>query len=53
MSMSVAKNLMAEMKLKGMLYSVDRLLTDALSDEWSYSEFIDALLQSEYEYKTG
>jgi DNA replication protein DnaC len=51
--MSVAKNLMAEMKLKGMLYSVDRLLTDALSDEWSHSEFIDALLQSEYEYKTA
>lgn len=51
MSMSVAKNLMAEMKLKGMLYSVDRLTTEALNDEWSHSELIDALIEAEYEYK--
>lgn len=51
MSMSVAKNLMAEMKLKGMLYSIDRLTTEAINDEWSHSEFINALVESEYEYK--
>jgi len=52
MTMQVAKTLMAEMKLKGMMYAADRLLKEALDNEWSHSELVDGLIQAEYEYKT-
>ena len=47
MSTAVARNLMAEMKLFGMLAALDRIVTDATRDEASYTEFLDALLQAE------
>jgi DNA replication protein DnaC len=52
MTMQIAKTLMVEMKLKGMMYAVDRIVQSATQDNWSHSELIDALIQSEYEYKT-
>ena len=39
MSTAIAKNLMAEMKLLGMLAAFDKALTDATRDQTSYSEF--------------
>jgi DNA replication protein DnaC len=57
MSAAVAKNLMAEMKLLGMNDAFDQTLTDATRDQTSYTEFLDTLLQAEYdcrqERKTG
>jgi DNA replication protein DnaC len=51
MSGAVAKNLMAEMKLLGMLAAFDRAVTDATRDQISYTEFLDALLQAEADYR--
>jgi len=51
MSTAVAKNLMAEMKLHGMLGNFERVLSDATRDQTGYSEFLDALLQAEADYR--
>jgi DNA replication protein DnaC len=51
MSTAVAKNLMAEMKLLGMLASFDRTLSEATRDKVSYTELADALLQAEADYR--
>jgi DNA replication protein DnaC len=51
MSTAIAKNLMAEMKLLGMLGSFEKTLTDATRDQTSYSEFLDSLLQAEADYR--
>ena len=47
MSTAIAKNLMAEMKLFGMLAAYDQVITDATRDQTGYSEFLDTLLQAE------
>jgi DNA replication protein DnaC len=51
MSTAIAKNLMAEMKLLGMLGAFDKVLNDATRDQSSYSELLDALLQAEADYR--
>ena len=51
MSTAIAKNLMAEMKLFGMLATFDKVLSDATRDQSSYSELLDALLQAEADYR--
>ena len=51
MSTAVAKNLMAEMKLLGMLAAFDRTLSEATRDKVSYTELADALLQAEADYR--
>ena len=51
MSTAVAKNLMAEMKLLGMLATVDKALNEATRDKSSYSELLDTLLQAEADYR--
>ena len=51
MSTAIAQNLMAEMKLLGMLAAFDKAVTDATRDQSSYSEFLDALLQAEADYR--
>jgi len=51
MSIAVAKNLMADMKLLGMLAAFDKAVTDATRDQSSYSELLDALLQAESDYR--
>jgi len=51
MSIAVAKNLMAEMKLLGMLAAFDTLVADATRDQSSYTELLDALLQAEADYR--
>lgn len=51
MSIAVAKNLMAEMKLLGMLSAFDGAMADATRDQTSYSELLDTLLQAEADYR--
>ena len=51
MSIAVAKNLMAEMKLLGMLSAFDKVVADATRDLSSYSELLDTLLQAEAGYR--
>lgn len=45
------KNLMAEMKLNGMLGSLEKTLDDAKTQSWSYTELLDSLIQAEYDFK--
>jgi len=47
MSTAVARNLMAEMQLTGMLASFERVVAAATRDQIAYTEFLDALLQAE------
>jgi DNA replication protein DnaC len=42
---------MAEMKLLGMLGAFDQLISNATRDQTSYTEFLDALLQAETDYR--
>lgn len=51
MSTAIAKNLMAEMKLLGMMGSFEQALNAATRDQSSYTEFLDALLQAEVDYR--
>ncbi len=51
MSTAIAKNLMAEMKLLGMLAAFDNAINDATRDKTSYSELIDTLLQAECDHR--
>jgi len=51
MSTAIAKNLMAEMKLLGMLASFDQALTNATRDQPGCSEFLDTLLRAEIDYR--
>ena len=50
MSIAIAKNLMADMKLLGMLAAFDKVVAEATRDQTSYSELLDALLQAEADY---
>jgi DNA replication protein DnaC len=51
MSTAVARNLMAEMKLLGMLGTFDKAIADATRDQTSYTELIDVLLQAEADHR--
>ena len=51
MSTAIAKNLMAEMKLLGMLAAFDQALTNATRDQTGCAEFVDTLLQAETDYR--
>jgi DNA replication protein DnaC len=51
MSIAIAKNHMAEMKMLGMLAVLDKTLTEATRDKISYTEFADILLQAEADYR--
>jgi len=53
MSTAIARNLMAEMKLFGMIDAFDHTLHSATRDQLSHSEFLDALLQAEADYRNG
>ena len=53
MSIAIAKNHMAEMKMLGMLAVLDKTLTEATRDKISYTEFVDTLLQAEADYRGG
>lgn len=52
MSTAVARNLMAEMKLLGMIEAFDRLVTEATREQWSCTDFLDAMLQAENDFRT-
>ncbi|MEO5970554.1 MAG: IS21-like element helper ATPase IstB [Bdellovibrionia bacterium] len=51
MSTVQVKTLMSEMKLAGMIKALEKTMADATQDSWSYSEFIDVLLQAESDYR--
>jgi DNA replication protein DnaC len=51
MSTAVARNLMADMKLLGVLGAFDQVITEATRDQSSYTELLDALLQAEADYR--
>src|ERR1044071_2002217 len=51
MSTAVAKNLMAEMRLLGMMSALDQTVSEATRDQISYSDFLDILLQAEIEHR--
>lgn len=51
MSTAVARNLMAEMKLLGMSTTFDKSLADATEHKWSYTEFLDVILQAEADFR--
>ena len=51
MSTAVARNLMAEMKLLGMLGTFDQAIAEATRDQSSYTDVIDVLLQAEADYR--
>lgn len=51
MAVAQVKNLMAEMKLKGMLAGLDKCLADATTESWSHAELLDSLIQSEYDFR--
>ena len=51
MSTAIARNLMAEMKLLGMLSAFDAALTEATESKASYTELCDTLLQAESDYR--
>jgi DNA replication protein DnaC len=52
MSTAIARNLMAEMKLLGMLHAFDRVITEATRDQIGYTECLDALLQAEADFRS-
>jgi DNA replication protein len=51
MSTAIAKNLMAEMKLLGMMNAFDQCVHEATRDQASYTQLLDALLQAEADYR--
>ena len=53
MSTAVAKNLMADMKLFGMLGAFEQSIIDATRDQTSYTELLDSLLQRSEERRVG
>ena len=44
-------NMMAEMKLTGMLSSLTETMKMATGNQWSHTELIDTLLQAEYDFR--
>lgn len=51
MSTSTVKHLVAEMKLTGMAAALDETLKSATEEKWSYSDLLDTLLQTEYDWR--
>lgn len=51
MSTAIAKNLMAEMKLLGMMSAFDQCVHEATRDQISYTQLLDTLLQAEADYR--
>src|SRR5690349_16379575 len=51
MSAAVARNLMVEMKMFGMMEIFENAVNEATRDQTSYAEFLDVLLQAEADYR--
>jgi len=51
MSTPQVKNLLSEMRLSGMSSILEKTIADATKDAWSYTEFVDVLLQAEADYR--
>jgi DNA replication protein DnaC len=51
MSTAVINHLMAEMKFYGMAGAFEKAVKDATEDKWSYTEFLDVVLQAEADFR--
>jgi len=51
MSTAQVKNLMAQMKLAGMADIFEKTVAEATQDKWSYTEFLDVVLQAELDFR--
>lgn len=51
MSTAQVRNLMAEIKLPGSAQVFEKTLMEATEHKWSYSEFLDVLLQAEFDHR--
>lgn len=51
MSMAQVRHLMQELRLHGMANSLDKNMEEARKDDWTLEELMDALLQSEAEFR--
>ncbi len=51
MSAVQVRALMSEMKLAGMAGATEKAIADATQDSWSYTEFLDVLLQAESDHR--
>jgi DNA replication protein DnaC len=51
MSTAMVHNLMNDMKLLGMSGAFDKAVKDATEEKWSYTEFLDSILQAEADYR--
>jgi DNA replication protein DnaC len=51
MSMTQVRHLMQELRLHGMATTLEKTLEEAKKDDWTTEELIDALLQSEAEFR--
>lgn len=45
------KKLIQEMKFQGMAEILDKTIAAAIEEKWDYSEFLDTLLQKEYDWR--
>lgn len=53
MSTAQVRNLMSEMKLSGAGQCFEKTLASAMEEKWSYSEFLDVLLQAEFDHRNA
>lgn len=51
MGMVQIKNMLEDLHLRGMLKSFERLKGDAVKESWTADDFIDRLLQEEYDFR--
>lgn len=51
MSTAIVQNFMAEMKMLGMMGVFEKSLKEATESKWSYSEFLDVMLQAESDFR--
>ena len=49
--MSAVKQLIHDMRLMGMAATLDKTTATAVEEKWDYSEYLDTLLQSEYDWR--
>src|SRR3989338_8428173 len=50
-SMSAIRKLIQDMRLLGMAATLDKTTATAVEEKWDYSEYLDTLLQSEYDWR--
>src|SRR5438046_1051035 len=51
MSIALTRNLLAQLKLSGMLAALDKAAMDAVQGQWSPIDLVNVLLQAEADYR--